>query len=60
MRRYAIQQFNGQVALKGPAFPNRNDPGMSMGGGLWPTRYANYCGNIMEKLYEDEVILFTS
>lgn len=53
--KYAIQQFNGQVALKGPAFPNRNDPGMSMGGGLWPTRYANYCGNIMEKLYEDEI-----
>jgi len=53
--KYAIQQFNGQVALKGPAFPNRSEPGMSMGGGLWPVRYANYCGNIMEKLYEDEI-----
>jgi len=52
---YAVQTMDGQIALKGPAFPQRDDPGMSMGGGLWPVRYSNYCGNIMERVYEDEI-----
>ena len=53
--RYSIQEFNGQVTFKGPAFPDRTAPGMSMGGGLWPVRYVNYCGGLFEDFDEDEV-----
>ena len=53
--RYAIQQYEGRVTFKGPAFPERDQPGMSMGGGLWPSRYVNYCGNLLEDFEEDEV-----
>jgi len=55
---YSIQEFNGQVSFKGPAFPDRNAAGMSMGGGLWPVRYSNYCGYLFEDYEEDEVYKF--
>lgn len=44
------------MTFKGPAFPDRKAPGMSMGGGLWPVRYVNYCGGLFEDFDEDEVI----
>ena len=43
------------MLLKGPAFPDREGPGMSVGGGLWPVRYTNYCGGLFEDIDEDEV-----
>jgi len=55
---YSIQEFDGKVTFKGPAFPDRTAPGMSMGGGLWPVRYVNYCGSLFEDLDEDEAYQF--
>jgi len=55
---YSIQEFDGKVTFKGPAFPDRKAPGMSMGGGLWPVRYTNYCGGLFEDFDEDEVYQF--
>lgn len=55
---YSIQEFDGKVTFKGPAFPDRKAPGMSMGGGLWPVRYVNYCGGLFEDFDEDEVYQF--
>ena len=51
---YSIQEFDGKVTFKGPAFPDRTAPGMSMGGGMWPVRYTNYCGSLFEDIEEDE------
>jgi len=55
---YSIQEFNGKVMFKGPAFPDRTAAGMSMGGGFWPVRYKNYCGSLFEEYAEDEVYDF--
>ena len=46
------------MVFKGPAFPDRQAAGMSMGGGLWPVRYVNYCGSLFEDTEEDEVRTF--
>ena len=46
------------MVFKGPAFPDRQASGMSMGGGLWPVRYVNYCGSLFEDYEEDEVRTF--
>ena len=43
------------MTFKGPAFPDRTAAGMSMGGGMWPIRYVNYCGSVFEDIEEDEV-----
>lgn len=55
---YSIQEFDGKILFKGPAFPDRNAAGMSMGGGLWPVRYVNYCGSLFEDIDEDEAYQF--
>ena len=55
-----MQEFDGKVALKGPAFPERSGAGMSMGGGMWPTRYVNYCGGKVEAFAEDEVSYYSN
>jgi len=55
---YSIQEFDGTVTFKGPAFPSRTASGMSMGGGLWPHRYVNYCGGLFEDVDEDEAYQF--
>ena len=55
---YMVVEVSDGPMLTGPAFPERKVPGisMSMGGGMWPTRYVNYCGSVFENMEEEEEV----
>lgn len=52
---YGVKTVDGRNRLSGDGLAAGDEPGMLMGGGQWPRRMGDACGNILGDLGEEEV-----
>jgi hypothetical protein len=52
---YGVKTIDGVTRLNGPGLAAKDTPGMILGGGKWPQRLRDYCGEVVGEVGEDDI-----